>query len=80
MQAEQSARVTGHVLPLSPNPLIRTGAPEAGDLQPFVALTAADMWQLGVGALGFMMYKVALLGVTLTPKEAREPARQLEKN
>jgi len=58
----------------------RDGAPEAADLQPFLALTAADMWQLGVGALGFMMYKVALLGVTLTPKEAREPAHQLEKN
>lgn len=56
------------------------GAGEAADGF-MLQLSPTDVWQLGMGALGFMMYKVALLGVTLTPgKEAKEPARQLEKN
>jgi len=28
---------------------------------------SAEVWQLGVGMLGFMMYKVAVLGVSLAP-------------
>jgi hypothetical protein len=45
-------------------------------------VSAAEAWQLGLGALGFLMYKLALLSVTLAPLEPsnKEPARQLGKN
>jgi hypothetical protein len=42
-----------------------------------------DAWQLGVGLCGFMMFKVAVLGVSLsTPasSELPEAAQRLEKN
>jgi hypothetical protein len=44
-----------------------------------------DAWQLGLGLCGFMMYKVAVLGVSLAPRQ--QPRRntmtvqqQVEKN
>lgn len=41
---------------------------------------AVDAWQLGLGLCGFMMFKVAVLGVSLTtPDSAELPARALEK-
>jgi hypothetical protein len=58
-----------------------TGGRELLDWQ-LPHLTATEAWQLGLGALGFLMYKVALLSVTLAPLEpsSKEPARQLGKN
>jgi hypothetical protein len=46
-------------------------------------LTPVDAWQLGLGLCGFMMYKIAVLGVSLVPVQqgkVPEPAQQLEKN
>jgi hypothetical protein len=57
----------------------RDGASEGVLLQ----LTPVDAWQLGLGLCGFMMYKIAVLGVSLVPVQqgkVQEPAQQLEKN
>lgn len=46
-------------------------------------LRPVDAWQLGLGLCGFMMFKVAVLGVSLsTPDTAKLPeqAQRLEKN
>lgn len=57
------------------------GSSQPADSALALRLPAAEAWQLGVGALGFMMYKVAVLGVSLTPgKQELQPAKQYEKN
>lgn len=44
-------------------------------------MRAVDAWQFGLGLCGFMMFKVAVLGVSLTsPDSAEVPERALEKN
>lgn len=46
-------------------------------------LRPVDAWQLGLGLCGFLMFKVAVLGVSLsTPDNAQLPERaeHLEKN
>uniref|UniRef100_A0A383VRU7 DUF7755 domain-containing protein n=1 Tax=Tetradesmus obliquus TaxID=3088 RepID=A0A383VRU7_TETOB len=57
----------------------RDGAGEGMLLQ----LTPVDAWQLGLGLCGFMMYKIAVLGVSLVPVQqgkVPQPAQQVEKN
>jgi hypothetical protein len=45
-----------------------------------LTVRAVDAWQLGLGLCGFMMFKVAVLGVSLTtPDSAELPERALEK-
>jgi hypothetical protein len=46
-------------------------------------LRPVDAWQLGLGLCGFLMWKVALLSVSLTTPDSAEvphPAERLEKN
>ncbi|KAF6257027.1 hypothetical protein COO60DRAFT_1526268 [Scenedesmus sp. NREL 46B-D3] len=46
-------------------------------------LTPVDAWQLGLGLCGFMMYKIAVLGVSLVPVpqgKVPQAVQQLEKN
>eukprot|EP00879_Flechtneria_rotunda_P005442 GHRR01005735.1.p1 GENE.GHRR01005735.1~~GHRR01005735.1.p1 ORF type:complete len:405 (+),score=150.85 GHRR01005735.1:874-2088(+) len=45
-------------------------------------VSQTEAWQLGLGLCGFMMYKVAVLGVSLAPdvhKKVPQPAQRLEK-
>jgi hypothetical protein len=53
----------------------------AGSTAGVFQLRPVDAWQLGLGLCGFMMFKVAVLGVSLsTPDSAQLPERALEKN
>ena len=58
------------------------GTKEGGEAV-LLSLSPVDAWQMGLGLCGFMMYKVAVLGVSLVPypdSKLPEPAQQLEKN
>ncbi|KAF8059173.1 hypothetical protein HT031_005345 [Scenedesmus sp. PABB004] len=44
-----------------------TGARDGSEAAALVQLTPVDAWQMGLGLAGFMMYKVAVLGVSLAP-------------
>jgi hypothetical protein len=58
------------------------GVDQRGVMPVLLQPPPTQAWQLGVAVLGFMMYKVAVLGVSLSPGgEVVQPAvHQYEKN